>query len=48
MTVKARLYAKQIERRIITILDVDYSYRDDVLSLLSEAERKRQEALLEN
>ncbi|NGM17710.1 hypothetical protein GMI70_06860 [Eggerthellaceae bacterium zg-893] len=43
---KAILYASQIKLRKRTILDVPDRYREEVLGLLSESERKRQAGLL--
>lgn len=38
---KEKLYAYSIEKRSITILDVPAKYRDGVIALLGEADRKR-------
>ncbi|MBP3883625.1 MAG: hypothetical protein J6D54_01630 [Olsenella sp.] len=45
---KAKLYARQIHRRIITILDVPEEHRDDVMALLSDSDRERMERLINN
>lgn len=44
---KARLYATRIAKRVITILDVPEEYRDETMALLSDSDRKRQEAVME-
>jgi len=44
---RERLYARQIERRVITILDVPCTYWEAVLSLLSESEETRQRRIIE-
>lgn len=40
------LYARQIHRRLITILDVPQKYRDGVMALLDDADRERMERLI--
>lgn len=40
------IYAFQISRRIITILDVPESLRDEVMSLLNDCDRRRMESLV--
>ena len=44
---KEKLYARQIERRQITILDVPMKYREKVMSLLSDFDRERMEKLID-
>lgn len=43
---RAKLYANQISRRKITILDVPLDYRDKVMSLLPDLDRERMEKLI--
>lgn len=44
---REKLYARQIERRLITILDVPERYREGTIALLSAAERERQRRILD-
>ena len=40
------LYAYQIRKRKITILDVPVPYRDSVMSLLDDCDRRRMQELI--
>lgn len=43
---RSKLYANRISKRVITILDVPEEYREEVMDLLGESDRKRQESIL--
>lgn len=43
---KAKLYANQIVKRRITILEVPEDLREETMALLPESDYKRQEAVL--
>ena len=43
---REKLYARQIERRQMTILDVPEKYRDKVMALLTDSDRLRMQKLL--
>ena len=44
---RERLYANQISRRKITILDVPLAYRENVMNLLQDIDRERMQKLID-
>lgn len=43
---REKLYAYQISKRVMTIVDVPEKYRDKVMGLLGESDRERNLAIL--